>query len=137
MTRPVDNNGLGALYGTFEIDTTAGEYDLSASNIGDAVALSGNNEVDHGSDGGKLLGRLEHVSGDLATVQVAGIARFDINTTKDAPQPGNGVVVDGAGKVYQAPVIAEGSDVPAGGNVARGTVIAIDSTNHTCDVLLG
>jgi len=46
---------------------------------------------------------------------------------------GNGVVVDGAGKVYQAPAVAGD---PAGGNIARGTVIAVDAVHHTCDVLL-
>ena len=137
MTRTVDNNGLGALYATFDIDTTDNKYDLTASNIGDAVSLSGNNEVDHGSDGGELLGRLEHVDNGLATVQIAGVARFDINTGEDSPQLGNGVVVDGAGKVYQAPAIAGATGDPAGGNIARGTVIAVDSTNHTCDIILG
>ncbi|MFH1743023.1 MAG: hypothetical protein ABIH23_28795 [bacterium] len=137
MTRPVDNNGLGALYATFEIDTTASEYDLTSDNIGDAVSLSGNNEVDHGTDGGELLGRLEHVDAGLATVQIAGVARFNINTGEDAPGLGDGVVVDGAGKVYQAPAIDGATGDPAGGNIARGTVIAVDSTNHTCDIILG
>ena len=137
MTRPVDNNGLGALYATFEIDTTASEYDLTADNIGDAVSLSGNNEVDHGTDGGELLGRLEHVDNGQATVQIAGVARFDINTGKDSPQLGNGVVLDGAGKVYQAPAIDGATGDPAGGNITRGTVIAVDSTNDTCDIILG
>jgi len=137
MARSVDNNGVGALYATFQIDTTAGVSDLTINNLGDAVSLSASNEVDHGSDGGVLLGRLEHVGDGLATVQIAGVARFAVNTDKTAPVVGNGVVVDGAGKVYKAPAIAEGSDVPAGGNPARGTVIAVDSINHTCDVLLG
>ena len=137
MTRTVDNNGVGALYATFNIDTTTGEYDLTTGNVGDAVSLSGNNEVDHGADGGELLGCLELVDNGLATVQIAGVARFNINTGKTEPALGNGVVVDGAGKVYQAPAIAEGSDVPAGGNLARGTVIAVDSVNHACDIILG
>ena len=137
MTRTVDNNGLGALYATFKIDKTGQNYDLTTDNLGDAVSLSGGNEVDHGTDGGQLLGRLEHVANGLATVQIAGVARFDIDTGKTAPQLGNGVVVNGAGKVYQAPAIDGASGDPPGGNIARGTVIAVDSTNNTCDILLG
>ncbi len=137
MARSVDNNGIGALYATFEIDKTGETYDLTIDNVGDAVSLSGNNEVDHGSDGNQLLGRLEHVCGGLATVQVAGVARLEINTGKTAPDVGNGVVVDGAGKVYQAPYIDGAVGDPPGGNIARGTVLAVDNTNHTCDVLLG
>ncbi len=134
MSRTVDNNGVGALYATFAIDKTGDDYDLTSSNIGDAVSLSGTNEVDHGTDGAQLLGRLEHVDNGLVTVQLAGVARFSINTGKTAPDLGNGIVVDGAGKVYQAPAVA---DAPAGGNIARGTVLAIDAVNNTCDVLLG
>ena len=134
MSRTVDNNGVGALYATFDIDTTGSNYDLTSDDVGDAVSLSGNNEVDHGTNGGQLLGRLEQANGGLATVQIAGIARFNINTGETAPGLGNRVVVDGAGKVYQAPAVA---DAPAGGNIARGTVIAVDATNDTCDVLLG
>jgi hypothetical protein len=137
MTRPVENNGLGALYATFQIDKTGENYDLTPDDLGDAVSLSNDNEVDHGSDGGQLLGRLEHVGGGLATVQIAGVARLNIDTGKTAPGLGNGVVVNGAGKVYQAPAIDGAYGDPAGGNIARGTVIAIDSTNNTCDILLG
>ncbi|RJP20419.1 MAG: hypothetical protein C4527_24905 [Candidatus Omnitrophota bacterium] len=137
MARTVDNNGIGALYATFEIDQTGAAYDLTIDNVGDAVSLSGNNEVDHGSDGGQLVGRLEHVCGGLATVQIAGVARFSVNTTKTAPAVGNGVVVDGAGKVYRAPAVDGAAGDPAGGNIARGSTLAVDNANHTCDVLLG
>jgi hypothetical protein len=134
MARTVDNNGIGALYATFDVHQTAGEYDLTADDVGKAAVLSGNNEVDLGSDGDALLGRLEAVRNGLATVQVAGVVRLDVNTGQTAPSVGDAVVVDGAGKVYQAPALT-GYD-PAGGNIARGTVLAVDSTNNTCDVLL-
>lgn len=136
MTRTVDNNGIGSLYGTFNIHLTGSDYDLTTGDVGKAVSLSGNNEISNGSDGNQLLGRLEHVAGGLATIQIGGIARFDINTSKTAPNVGNRVVIDGAGKVYQAPAVAGGVGDPAGGNIARGTVIAVDSTNDTCDVIL-
>jgi len=133
MTRTIDNHGIGALYGTFAVTATGGAYDLDSDHIGDAVSLAGSNQINHGTDGGQLLGRLEYVAGGLATAQIRGVARFKINTGKTAPSVGNGVVVDGAGKVYQAPAV---SGDPAGGNIARGTVIAVDLVTHTCDVLL-
>jgi len=133
MTRTIDNHGIGALYGTFTVSETGGAYDLDADNLGDAVSLSDSNEISLGSDGGQLLGRLEYVAGGLATAQIRGVIRLRINTGKTAPSVGNGVVVDGAGKVYQAPAVAGD---PAGGNIARGTVIAVDAVHHTCDVLL-
>jgi len=134
MSRTADNNGIGALYATFTIHQTGGEDDLTPEDAGKAVALSAGNEAGLGTDGGAVLGRLEAVRNGLATVQVRGVARLEVNTGKTAPAAGDGVVLDGAGKVYQAPALA-GSD-PAGGNVARGTVIAIDGSNNTCDVLL-
>lgn len=135
MTRSIDNHGIGALYATFSIHKTGSEYDLDESNIGDAVALSGTNEINHGTDGAQLLGRLEHVSGELATVQIRGVVRFTLATGKTAPNVGNGVVVNGAGRVYQSPAVPGGSGDPAGGNIVRGTTIAVNGTSN-CDVLL-
>jgi len=136
MVRNVDNNGIGALYATFEITDTGGVFDLDADDTGSAVHIADNNKINHGADGGQVVGRLEHVVSGLATVQVTGVVRFGINTGKTAPNVGDGVVLDGAGKVYQAPAIAGGSGDPAGGNIARGLVLAVDNTNNTCDVLL-
>lgn len=136
MKRAVDNNGIGALYATFEITKTGLDYDLTADNIGDAVTVANNNKINTGADGDKVLGRLEHISGGLATVQITGVARFGINTSKTVPLVSDAVVVDGEGKVYQAPAVNPASGDPAGGNVARGIVIALDATNDTCDVLL-
>lgn len=133
MARVIDNNGIGALYATFEINKSGADYDLTEADIGTAVVLAGNNKINHGADGGKLLGRLEHVAGGMATVQVAGVMRFSINSGKTAPVVGNAVVVDGAGEVYQAPEVATD---PAGGNIAQGTVIVVNSTAGTCDVLM-
>ncbi|MGI6454914.1 MAG: hypothetical protein ACOX5R_04755 [bacterium] len=134
MTRVIENNGIGALYGTFEINQTGENYDLSAEDVGCAVALAGNNKVNKGLDGARLLGRLEHACGRLATVQIAGVVRLELNSGKGMPQVGDAVVIDGAGKVYQAPALI--SYDPAGGTLARGTILAIDSTNHLCDILI-
>lgn len=135
MTRSVDNNGIGALYATFAIhETTPGTYDLDSDDVGKAVALEDDYEVGFGSDGGKVLGRLEHVAGGLATVQIAGVARFSINTGETAPDVGDSLVIDGAGKVYQAPAIDGATGDPAGGNVARG--VTLSASASVCDVLL-
>lgn len=125
MPTHVDNHGIGALY-------TGENYDLDESNLGGAVALSGNNEIILGSDGTRLLGRLVHVSDGAATVQIKGVVRLFINSEKPIPSFGDGVVVDGKGCVYQAPA-APG--VPAGGCIARGITTAhIDGV--CCDVIL-
>jgi hypothetical protein len=133
MVRTIDNNGIGALYATFEVHQSGEDYDLTLDDVGTAVSLVGNQTISHGSDAGQVVGRLEHVAGGLATVQVAGVVRLAVNTGKTAPGVGDAVVVDGAGKVYQAPAVSED---PAGGNIARGTVLAVDSVDHTCDILL-
>ncbi|MBN2326313.1 MAG: hypothetical protein JXR73_04100 [Candidatus Omnitrophica bacterium] len=135
MSRTVDNHGIGALYATFSIHKTGEAYDLDESHVGDAVALSGSNEIGHGSDGAQLLGRLEYVADGLATVQIQGVVRFALSGGKTAPGVGHGVVVDGAGGVYQAPAVAGGAGDPAGGNIARGTTLAVIGSSM-CDVLL-
>jgi len=124
MARSVSNNGIGALYGTFDIDKTGEDYDLTSEDVGKAIALSDNNEVDFGSDAGLLLGRLEHVQDGIATVQVGGVVRLPYVTT--APTVGDAVVVNGAGSVKQVGT----------GEPGRGIVLAVDSANTTCDVLL-
>lgn len=135
MTRSIDNHGIGALYATFSIHKTGSVCDLNESHIGNAVILSGNNEISHGTDGAQLLGRLEHVSGELATVQIRGVIRFKLASGKTAPSVRNGIVVDGAGGVYQSPAVPGGSGDPAGGNIVRGTTIAVYGSTE-CDVLL-
>ena len=134
MVRTVDNHGIGALYATFNIHKTGDDYDLDETNLGDAVTLSSSNEIDLGSCGDQLLGRLEHVAGGLATVQIRGVIRFALSDLS-IPEIGNGVVVDGMGRVYQAPAIPDGYGVEAGGSIARGSTIAVDGRSE-CDVLL-
>ncbi|MEW5993951.1 MAG: hypothetical protein AB1744_06100 [Candidatus Zixiibacteriota bacterium] len=122
---------------TFKIKQTAGVDDLKDANIGQAVELTGNNEVGPIASDGQLLGRLlsltltDNDDGQrLATVQVGGICRLPIATTY--PQVGNRVVGAGSGAVKQAPAVA--SD-PAGGNIARGTVLEVNGTTD-CIILL-
>mgnify|MGYP006297260611 CR=1 FL=1 len=124
MSRAVSNNGIGALYGTFDIDSTGDAFDLTSDDAGKAVVLSGNNEVDLGADAGVPAGRLEHVQDGLATVQIAGVMR--LGYVAIAPVAGDSVVVDGNGAVRQA-----GAEEPG-----RGLVLSVNSSAATCDVLL-
>ncbi|MBE7560543.1 hypothetical protein HS125_17005 [bacterium] len=134
MTRNVDNLGIGALYGSFNVELSEGEPTLTTSDVGKAVVLSDDNTIGIGSDGDRLLGRLEAIEDELATVQVAGVVRLSLAEGKTAPDVGDGVVVDGAGAAYQAPAL--GGNDPAGGNVARGVTLAVDATAGTADILL-
>ncbi len=124
MNKSVSNNGIGALYGTFDIDITGNDFDLTSDDVGKAVSLSADNEVDFGADGELVIGRLEHVQDGVATVQVIGVVRLPYVAT--APSVGDAVVVDGSGSVKQAGV----------GEPGRGITLAVDSTASTCDVLL-
>ena len=128
----------GAVYLTFDIDQTAGADDLTDSNIGNAVELSGNYEVQPVTDGGIVLGKLtaltlsDNDSGKRkATVQVAGV--MTLPTAAAYPQIGNRIIGAGSGEVKQATVLA-GND-PAGGNIARGTVLAVNGTTD-CTLIL-
>jgi hypothetical protein len=122
---------------TFRIHQTGGTDDLADSNIGEPVMLTGSNQVGPITAGGQLLGKLIALSlsdGDdgnrLATVQVGGICRLKISAT--IPSVGDRVVGGTAGTAKQAPAVA--SD-PAGGNIARGTVLEVNGTTD-CALLL-
>ena len=122
---------------TFRIHQTAGSDDLSDTNVGEPVMLTGNNEIGPVANGGQLLGKLIALTladGDdgnrLATVQIGGICR--LRTSATVPSVGDRVVGGSAGTVKQAPAVA--SD-PAGGNIARGTVLEVNGTTD-CAILL-
>ncbi|MDD4050779.1 MAG: hypothetical protein PHR28_02615 [candidate division Zixibacteria bacterium] len=126
------------VYATFAIHQTTGVDDLKDVNIGEAVSLTGNYEVGRTSAGSILLGKLVALTltdadngQRLATVQIGGICTLAISTT--VPTVGNRVVGGTAGTVKQAPVLT-GYD-PAGGNLARGTVIAVNGTTD-CTIIL-
>jgi hypothetical protein len=128
----------GALYLTFDINQTGGVDDLKNADIGKAVALSDNYEVTEATEGSILLGKLVALTLEdnddgrrKATVQVAGVMTLPIATTY--PAIGDRVVGSDEGKVKQAPALA-GND-PAGGNIARGTVIAVNGTTD-CTLIL-
>jgi len=136
--REQDLQTIGFQTATFKIHQTAGVDDLADADIGKAVSITGNYEVGPGTDGGVLLGKLIQLSltdvdngKRVATVQVGGVCTLPAAAT--VPVVGNRVVVNGAGSVRQAPALA-GSD-PAGGNVARGTVVAVNGTSEVTLVL--
>ena len=130
-------DAVAPVLATFTIKQTTGVDDLKDANIGEPVVLTASGEVGPIGDGVQLLGRLisltlsDNDDGDrLAAVQVGGICRLAITTTY--PTVGNRVVGGASGTVKQAPTVA--SD-PAGGNVARGTVLEVNGTTD-CVILL-
>lgn len=136
-TREQNLETIAPVLATFAIHQTAGSDDLVDADIGKAVTLTGDNEVGPAGDGDLLLGKLVALTLDdgddgdrLATVQVGGICRLPISATN--PTVGDRVVGGGSGTVKQAPSVA---DDPAGGNVARGTVLAVNGTTN-CVILL-
>ena len=100
--------------------------------------LTGSNEVGPITTGGQLLGKLIALSltdadngKRVATVQVGGVCRLAVSAT--VPTVGNRVIGGTTGTVKQATVLT-GYD-PAGGNIARGTVLEINGTTD-CVLLL-
>lgn len=129
---------IAPVLATFSIHQTAGVDDLKDVNVGEPVMLTGTNEIGPLTSNGQLLGKLisltlsDNDSGDRqAAVQVGGICRLAVSAT--VPSVGNRVVGGGAGTVKQAPVLAAYD--PAGGNIARGTVLAVNGTTD-CVILL-
>ncbi len=126
------------VFATFAIHQTAGVDDLKDANIGQPVSLTGDYEVGPTSAGSVLLGKLIALTlsdaddGErLATIQIGGICTLSISSTY--PGVSDRVVGGTAGTVKQAPALT--GDDPAGGNVARGTVIAVNGTTE-CTLIL-
>ena len=135
--RKQDLDVIAPVLATFTIKQTSAVDDLKDTNIGEPVTISADGETGPITDGGLLLGKLvaltlsDNDDGDrLATVQVGGICRLAIGTTY--PVIGNRVVGATGAKIKQAPIVA--SD-PAGGNIARGTVLSVNGTTD-CMILL-
>lgn len=126
---------IAPMLATFEVNQTAEVDDLGEDDIGTAVTLTAGGKATVIDAGEVLIGRLisltkrEHES-TLAAVQVGGICRLAISATY--PQVGDRVVGGTSGTVKQAPSVA--SD-PAGGNVARGTVLAVNGTTDAVILL--
>lgn len=131
-------DAVAPVLATFTIKQTAAVDDLKDVNVGQPVKLTASGEIGPIGAGDILLGKLidmtltDRDNGKrLATVQVGGICRLATSAT--TPVVGNRVVGGTAGTVKQAPVLAAFD--PAGGNVARGTVLSVNGTTD-CTVLL-
>ncbi|SYZ72429.1 conserved hypothetical protein [Candidatus Zixiibacteriota bacterium] len=123
---------IAPVLATFAIAQTVSVDDLKDADIGKAVTLTASDTVGPCSSGAQLLGKLVALTltdaddGERqATIQIGGICRLPISTTY--PVVGNRVVGGVSGTVRQAPVLT-GYD-PAGGNIARGTVLAVNGTS--------
>jgi hypothetical protein len=129
---------VAPVFATFKIKQTTGVDDLKDANLGQPVMLTANNEVGPISAGGQLLGKLVGLTladkdngNRLATVQIGGICRLAVSAT--VPSVGNRVVGGTTGTVKQAPILTAYD--PAGGNIARGTVLEVNGTTD-CVILL-
>jgi hypothetical protein len=136
--REQDLEGLGAVYASFEIKQTGGVDDLKDEDIGKAVKITGNNQVGLTADGSVFLGKLVDLSltdadagKRVATVQIKGVMTAPISSTY--PEVGDRVVGGANGTVKKAPALT-GYD-PAGGNLARGMVIAVSGTS-SCTLIV-
>lgn len=128
----------GAVFASFSIKQTGGVDDLKDADIGKAVTLSANNQVGPTTDGSVFLGKLIDLTltdaengKRVATVQIGGVMTVPITTTY--PQVGDRVVGGANGTVKQAPALSDYD--PAGGNIARGTVIAVNGATECTFVL--
>jgi hypothetical protein len=137
-TREQDLEGIGAIYATFSIHQTSGVDDLKDADLGKAVKLIGSFEVGPATDGAVVLGKLVDLSltdadsgKRVATVQIGGAMTLPISSTY--PQVGNRIVGGANGTIKQAPALT-GYD-PAGGNIARGTVVSVNGTTE-CTLIL-
>jgi len=136
--REQDLEGLGAVYASFEVKQTGGVDDLKDDDIGKAVKITGNNQVGPTTDGSTFTGKLVDLSltdadvgKRVATVQIKGVMTLTITSTY--PEIGDRVVGGADGTVKKAPALT-GYD-PAGGNLARGAVIAVNGTS-SCTLVM-
>ncbi len=136
--RNQDLEAVAPVLATFDISQTASVDDLKDADLGEPVTISASDEVGPIGAGDLLLGKLisltltDNDDGERkATVQIGGVCRLAVSAT--VPTVGNRVVGGTAGTVKQAPAL--GVDDPAGGNVARGTVLSVNGTTD-CVILL-
>jgi len=129
---------IAPVLATFAVHQTTGVDDLKDANLGEPVRLTGSHEIGPITSGAQVLGKLISLTlsdaddGERqATVQIGGVCRLAVSAT--VPQVGNRVVGGADGTVRQAPALT-GYD-PAGGNVARGTVLAVNGSTD-CVILL-
>jgi hypothetical protein len=129
---------IAPVYATFDIHQTGGADDIADADIGKAAKLTGDFEVGPATDGAAIIGKIAaltltdaDVGKRSVTVQVGGVMSLPITTSY--PAVGDRIVGGTGGTVKKAPALT--GDDPAGGNIARGTVLAVDGTSK-CTVYL-
>jgi hypothetical protein len=122
---------IAPMLAAFKISQTGGIDDLKDADIGKAVMLNANYTVGPCLSGSQLLGKLVALTltdadtgKRTATIQIGGICRLPISSAY--PTIGNRLIGGTSGTVRQASVLT-GYD-PVGGNIARGTVLAVNGT---------
>ncbi len=129
MRGGVDFIGIGVNYATFKASG------LTVDNEGAAVTMVSNDTVGLGTADQPLVGKvLKYENDDIVSVQYAGFAEFDIDTT-NPPSVGGSVVVDGTGKVKAAPSI-DASTINVYQYINTNIVVSVDTINGKAIVLL-
>lgn len=126
MSKTVDNEGIGAVYGSFS------SRNLTSEDVGKAVAIGGDGTVDLARYGQRVLGRLEHQIGKLSTVQMSGVAVLpyhDLGHSTDVPQVGTIPIGDEHGYVRSAINIDERI-------AGKGEIIHVDWDKCLVQILL-
>lgn len=136
--RPQNLEAISPVFATFSVKQTTGVDDLKDADLGKAVTITNSYEVGPCTDNSVFLGKLVDLTltdaengKRVATVQIGGILTVAVAAT--VPVVGNRIAGAAAGKVKQAPALAAFD--PAGGNIARGTVVAVNGTTD-CTVVL-
>ena len=129
---------IAAVYATFSIHQTVGVDDIVDADVGKAAQLTGDFEVGAATDGVGIIGKIVALTltdadagKRAATVQIGGVMSLPITTSY--PTVGDRVVGGANGTVKKAPALT--ANDPAGGNIARGTVLAVSGT-ASCTVYL-
>lgn len=124
--------GVGGVAVTMQLDSaTMGKVkdDLSVA-CGKTVALTANETVGYGAEGGRIFGVIDHVEKDGAVnVRVGGFAVGIAISATVAKQPalGDGVAVDGTGGIVKA---------DAATVTVFGVAVSVDTAAKTAVVLL-
>ena len=129
---------IAPVFATFDIHQTTGSDDLADADIGKVNKLTGDFEVGPATNGSAVIGKLvaltltdADVGKRNATVQIGGV--MSLPTTTTYPAVGDRVVGGTDGTVRRAPAL--GGNDPEGGNIARGTVLAVNGA-VSCTIFL-
>ncbi len=119
MARNISCVGVGTVNASFKPHSS-----LTQDDIGKAVTMTGDNEVGLGANQDELVGRLafldDNATPAVCTVQIDGVMELPFSGT---PSINDKVVVDGAGNVATAPLMAAGQP-----NKGRGLVFSVGTS---------